>query len=165
MGPLKHKVVHRNDITAQHPAESVLILGEEDVRMDNGKYNYWETKTIGQGFVLRIDYCKRLIVGCKIKNKGKGGPGDSSNWATDEFRVSGSVNETGPWKTLVESHLADTRGVNAPLVNFTFVEPVEIQYIKFELVSFWGDRGGGLQYFAAIPATSKCLPFGIVDLK
>ena len=100
-----------------------------------------------------------MIVGCQIKNKGKG---DRDAFAddrpTDEFRVSGSVNETGPWKTLVEAHLADTRGVNAPLVNFTFVEPVEIQYIKFELVSYWGDYGGGLQYFAAIPATSKCLP-------
>ena len=106
---------------------------------------------------MRLDYCKRLIVGCKIKNKGKGGPGDSSNWATDEFRVSGSVNETGPWKTLLEAHLADTRDAKASLVNFTFVEPVEIQYIKFDMVSYWG-VGGALQYFAAIPATSKCLP-------
>ena len=110
---------------------------------------------------MRLDYCKRIIVGIQIKNTGKGG-GDR---LTDEFRVSGSLNETGPWKTLVEAHLADTRGVNASLVNFTFVEPVEIQYIKFDLVSYWGPRGGGLQYFAAIPATSKCLPFGIVDLK
>ena len=103
---------------------------------------------------MRLDYCKRIIVGIQIKNTGKGG-GDR---LTDEFRVSGSVNETGPWKTLVEAHLVDTRGVNASLVNFTFVEPVEIKYIKFELVSYWGVYGGGLQYFAAIPATSKCLP-------
>ena len=106
---------------------------------------------------MRLDYCKRIIVGCQIKNIGKGGGGTSNEWATDEFRVSGSVNETGPWKTLMEAHLADTRGVNAPLVNFTFVEPLEIQYIKFELVSYWGDYGDGLQYFAAIPATSKSL--------
>ena len=135
-------------------------MGSEDVYDSDAtpKANYWlaqHNKTKGEGFTIRLDFCKRLIVGCQIKNKGKGPNG---GWATDEFRVSGSVNETGPWKTLVEAHLADTRGVNAPLVNFTFVEPVEIKYIKFEMVSSWGGFGGGLQYFAAIPATSKCLP-------
>ena len=131
-------------------------MGSEDV--GSPQTNFWlaqHNKTKGEGFTIRLDYCKRIIVGIQIKNKGKG-PND--NRATDEFRVSGSLNETGPWKTLVEAHLADTRGVNAPLVNFTFVEPVEIKYIKFELVSYWGGSGGGLQYFAAIPATSKCLP-------
>ena len=133
------------------PAESVLILGEEDVRMDNGKYNYWETKTIGQGFILRIGYCKRLIAGFQIKNVGKGA---NRHYATDQFQIFGSTNENGPWKMLADYHLADTRSKPAPLLNFTFDEPVEIQFIKFELVSYWGN-GGGLQYFAAIPATSK----------
>ena len=55
---------------------------------------------------------------------------------------------------MLEDELADTRGKPAPLLNFTFEEPVEIQYIKFDLVSFWGTHGGGLQYFAAIPATT-----------
>ena len=86
------------------------------------------------------------------------GAGRLTQTAAKGFRVSGSVNMGGPWKILLEDELADTRGKPAPLLNFTFEEPVEIQYIKFELVSFWGGRGGGLQYFAAIPATSKCLP-------
>jgi len=46
-------------------------------------------------------------------------------------------------------------GKDVPVLNFTFENAVELQFIKFELVSFWGDHGGGLQYFAAIPATSK----------
>jgi len=161
VGPLKHKVVHRNDITAQHPAESVLILGEEDVRMDNGKYNFWLAGINGwRGFIVRIDYCKRLIAGFQIKNLGKG---EYRLSATDQFQIGGSTKENGPWKILADYHLDDTRGKPAPLLNFTFDEPVEIQFIYFELVSYWpgvtdpswGNRGG-LQYFAAIPATIDC---------
>ena len=74
------------------------------------------------------------------------------NKATKSFRVSGSLNEKGPWQTLVEDELADTTGGKpAALINFTFENPVEIKFLKFDLISFWGD-GGGLQYFAAIPA-------------
>ena len=65
------------------------------------------------------------------------------------------MNEDGPWTTLLEEQLDDTRHKPAPLLNFTFEKPVEIKFLKFELVSFWGtgaDNGGGLQYFAAIPA-------------
>ena len=40
-------------------------------------------------------------------------------------------------------------GKDAPVLNFTFEQPVEIHYIKFDLISFWGVHGGGLQYFAA----------------
>ena len=65
------------------------------------------------------------------------------------------MNENGPWETLVEDQLVDTRGIAASLLDFTFDKPVEIQFIKFDLISYWGPYGGGLQYFAAIPATSK----------
>ena len=78
--------------------------------------------------------------------------------ATKRFKVSGSMNKNGPWETLVEDQLVDTSGADqaAFLLNFTFDKPVEIQFIKFDLISFWpGPVGGGLQYFAAIPATSK----------
>ena len=51
--------------------------------------------------------------------------------------------------------MIDTRSKAASLLNFTFDKPVEIQFLKFELVSYWGKWGGGLQYFAAIPATSE----------
>ena len=69
--------------------------------------------------------------------------------------VLGSLDKNGPWETLLEDQLVDTRAVVAPLLNFTFDKPVEIQFIKFDLISYWGGGGGGLQYFAAIPATSK----------
>ena len=89
-----------------------------------------------------------MIAGCQIKNRGKGGVG----WATRGFKISGSKKETDPWEILVEDELIDTTGGKpVSLLNFPFKEPVEIQFIKFELVSYWGPNGGGLQYFAAIP--------------
>lgn len=138
----------------RNPASSLLIFGEEDALMDNGKNNYWAAewqKTIGQGFTMKVDTCARLIAGCRIKNVGKG----SWNYATKDFRVSGSRKENGPWETLLQDQLVDTSGNEAAfLLNFTFEKPVEVQFLKFDLVSYWGN-GGGLQYFAAIPATSK----------
>ena len=74
-----------------------------------------------------------------------------SRWATKKFRVSGSSNAEGPWVTLLEEELIHTlSSKKESLRNITFAEPVEAQYLKFDLVSFWGD-GGGLQYFAAVP--------------
>ena len=148
-------VLSTSDNSFYYPASSVLILAEEDAWMDNGQENYWlaETgKTTGQGFTLKVDTCTRLIAGCQIKNLGKG---VQTGRATKEFRVSGSIDENGPWEILVEDQLIDTSsGQPASLLNFTFEEPVEIQFIKFDLVNYWG-YGGALQYFAAILATSK----------
>ena len=133
-------------------------MGEEDAYFKGGKYNYWlaETrKTTGQGFVIKLDICKRRIGGIQLKNKGKG---INNNWASREFRVSGSLDKkNGTWEVLVQGQLNYTVNQPASLVNYTFEEPVEIQFLKFELVSYWGDMGGGLQYFAAIPAKERFL--------
>ena len=164
-GPLKPELVESTEYSSSYPASSVLILGEEDAKLANGNRNYWSAegeKTAGQGFTLKVDTCARLIAGCQIKNKGKG---KNHPWATKAFKVSGAMSANGPWETLIEDELVDTTGgcstcpgVAASLIYFAFGQPVEIQFIKFDLVSYWGGppgRGGGLQYFAAIPATSK----------
>ena len=131
-------------------------MGEEDAGLDNGKLNFWmaETRqTTGQGFTVKLDACTRMIAGCQIKNKGKG---VSNTRATKAFKVSGATNENGPWEALVQDELVDTsRGEAASLLNFTFEKPVQLKFLKFELISYWGHLGGALQYFAAIPATSK----------
>ena len=137
-----------------HPASNVLICGEEDATV-NSKRNYWlaeKNKTEGQGFTMKVDNCSRMIAGFRIKNKGKGGDKD---WATKEFRVSGSLEEEGPWQNLTKAVMNDTRGKPAPLLNFFFDEPQLLQFLKFDLISFWGDQGGGLQYFAPILAAGK----------
>ena len=154
-GPLKPEVVQSTGFGSTYPASSVLILGEEDGTLDSGKENYWlaeNYKTTGQGFALKLDICKRSIAGIQLKNIG----GHRRTYrATKEYNVSGSLRKDGPWKLLVQGQLNDTRDKHAPLVNFTFEEPAEIQFLRFELVSYWGYSGGGLQYFAAIPATTK----------
>jgi len=151
-GPLSPEVVHSTAYSSFYPASSVLILGEEDGFLDNGEANFWMAKshqTSGQGFTLRLHPCARLIAGCQIKNRGKG---RGTGLATKNFKISGSTNEDGPWETLVEDQLPYTRGEAASLLNFTFDKPVEIKFIKFDLISYWG-LGGALQFFAAIPAT------------
>ena len=131
------------------PASSVLILGGEDAVLDNGKTNYWlaeEGETTKQGFTLKVDSCgARWISGIQLKNKGKG---SQPGWVTRGFKVSGANNSNGPWQTLLEEELVDTTGNKAAsLLDFTFEEAVEVQYLRFDLVSYWG-AGGGLQYFA-----------------
>ena len=150
------EVVHGASYDNGRPASSVLILGEQDGALDNGKQNYWVAelyKTTGQGFTVKVDSCERWIAGVQIKNIGKG---STTHWATREFKVSGAKNLNGPWQTLVQDELIDTTGGNAAaLLDFTFEKPMELQYLRFDLVSYWGSLGGGLQYFAPIPATSK----------
>ena len=157
-GLLKPEVVQSTGQYSNYPASSVLILGETDGILHHTKRNYWWAKpgkTTGQGFTIKVDNCARLIAGCQIKNLGKR---SSYYRATRRFRVQGSMNECGPWKIL----LKDKLNQHAFLLNFTFEEPVKIQFLKFELISFWGSSGGGLQYFAAIPATSKYQDHNVV---
>ena len=146
-------MVESTQNTKYHSARNVLILGEEDSKC-NGAPNYWlaeKKKTEGQGFIMKVDDCSRLIAGFRIKNKGKG---ERIDWATKDFLLSGK-NQTGSWQNLTKAQLSDTRDKPAPLLNFTFDKPHLLQFLKFDLISFWGKKGGGLQYFAPIPATGK----------
>ena len=124
-----------------------------DAYLGQGKLNFWlaeQGKTRGEGFTIKVDRCARPVQGFQIKNKGKG---TDTGFATKKFLVSGSFEKNGPWKTLIQDELIDTTGGrSAHLLNFTMDKPVKIKFLKFELVSFWGE-GGGLQYFAPIPAT------------
>ena len=161
-GALKPEVVQSTGSKGS-PASSVLVLGEEDAWV-NDKYNYWladEKNTTHQGFIVKLDTCARMIAGFQIKNKGKG---SHNIRATKEFRLLGSMNENGPWKILEEDELIDTTGGKpASLLNYTFDEPVEIQFLKFEMVSYWGQWGGGLQYLAAVLAKSKQQKFCTIE--
>ena len=152
-GPLKHEVVHSAEMSG-YPASNVLSDDFHDWLAEG-------YKTTGQGFTIKVDNCPRLIIGCKIKNKERG------YRATKDFRVSGSVNESGPWQIILEDELIDTRHSNndAELINFTFDHPVKIQFLKFELISYWGDHGGALNYFAAIRVKSKIFVKLRMDLR
>ena len=139
------------------PASSVLVFEEPDgelVNSVNRRHNYWmaeQGKRTGQDFTVRVDDCARMIVGVDMKNTR-----NAHEFATDEFNVFASLNEEGPWEKVVDSFLPDTINEAAELHSFTFEQPMMLKYLKFELISYHG-KGGGLQYFAAIPASSETL--------
>ena len=135
-------------------ADKVLVLGDVD---NDG--NYWlaeRGKTEGEGFIMKIHSCERMIAGFFIKNRGNG---DNRSWLSKQFRVSGSLSDSGPWEKLVEAELIDTRHKPPALLNFTFDQPLRIQFLKFDLISYWSsssNEGGGLQYFFPILSEGKC---------
>ena len=132
-GPLRPEIVSGNDV--------------------NGKGYYWQAengKTSGQGFVMKLGSCKQTIAGIRIQNtKHPNGP----MMGTKKFHISGSLSEQGPWgDTLLEEELEDGRRMSGnppPILTFYFRRPVTLQFLKFELVEFFG-IGGGLQYFSPV---------------
>ena len=66
---MKPEVVQSTAYSSDFPASSVLILGEEDGEMANGKYNFWlaeDGKTTGQSFTIKVDTC---ALACAKKKK------------------------------------------------------------------------------------------------
>ena len=120
---MKPEVVQSTELDTQYfPASNVLILGEEDANPTGFQANFWvaeEGKTTGQGFTIKVDNCPRTVGGFWIKNKGKGVM--IQDWATKDFRVSSSLDENGPWQTLVEDQLSDTRSISAKALNRIFL--------------------------------------------
>ena len=58
-----------------------------------------------------------------------------------------SETEDGPWKMVLQTTLDDSRKQTDPLPEQEFsIAPTQGRFVKFELVSFYGN-GGGLQYF------------------
>lgn len=133
----------------EFPAHNVLTLGEER----RGRRNYWlaeKGKTSGQGFVVKLGSCESTVAGIRIQNtKHPNGP----MMGTKKFRIYGSLSEQGPWgERILEEEMEDGRRVSGnppPIHTFYFRLPVTFQFLRFELVEFFG-MGGGLQYFSPV---------------
>ena len=67
-------------------------------------------------------------------------------WASKEVRILGAPEETGPWINLVEGELEET----AAIQTFVFGQPQVVQFLRFELLSYATQRGGGLRFFSHI---------------
>ena len=83
-GPLKPEVVQSTDFSPLYSAKSIFVLSGD-------KTDYWlakHRKTEGQGFTMQVDHCARVVLGCQIKNLGKG---VNNGRITREFRVSGRI--------------------------------------------------------------------------
>ena len=114
----------------------------------NQDENEWTTnESTGQdlGFVLRIRCCKRNIIGLRIQNA-------AQPWASKGFKASGALEYNGPWINLVEGELKETNTI----LTFHFSQPVDVQFLRFELLSHYNQMGGGLNFFSPI-AGNLCI--------
>ena len=65
------------------------------------------------------------------------------------FRLYTSCTESGPWTKVLEYELEDSRQQEDPIPLQLIALDAgmqQAQFVKFELVSWWGNSGG-LQYF------------------
>ena len=138
MGPLQLDVVSSN-------------LGDDDAQVHNVLNNdetEWlaeEGKTEEQGFVLRTRGCERKITGLKIRNAAKA-------FSTKGFKVSSALKH-GQWESLTKGNLEQI----APFVTFQMDQSIQVRYIRFELLSYHGTRGGGLRSFSLLTGNIICL--------
>ena len=107
------------------------------------------------GFTLDLG-CVKKAEGVRLKNTHNRQYRDRS---TKKFRLLGSpTSAEGPWQTLLEANLEDSRQQRPPPIKqLMFENPQNVRFIKFELLEFlqWG---GGLQYFEVLSkdAAGKC---------
>ena len=60
------------------------------------------------------------------------------------------MKEGGPWVQLLDQQLEEPEKALAPTMqNFYFKESVEVQFLRFDLDSFWG-ASGGLEFLRVI---------------
>ena len=102
-----------------------------------------DDKSEGQGFTLKFQKCHKRVLGITLQNSGHTG----ARRDTRRFKVTGSLEATGPWEPLVEEELEDLTGT-PPVLTFYF-PPRNLRVIRFDLLSFWG-AGGALRYFYPI---------------
>ena len=132
------------------PAKAVFSLADDGTAKHN-KFNFWlaPNKKAGpeQGFTLDLG-CAKKAVGVRLKNAQNRGYKDRG---TKRFRLLGSNSGTGgPWKTILEANLDDSRKQKPPPVKKLLFEKTQIvRFLKFQLLEFWGE-GGGLQHLSVL---------------
>ena len=136
------------------PASNLLTL-DTDFRSGNDA-NYWLTedrKTGGeQGFIFDLG-CEKTVQGLSLRNDRNYNHHDRS---TKKFRLLGSPSNNESWKELIVADLEDSRKQSPPpLQNLTLDNPFIARFVKFELLEYWGNLGGGLQYFKVITGWPK----------
>ena len=154
---LQPEIVWGTSLSQDYPPQSVLTL-EKDSGQNTRPKNYWlaDNGKEGQGFTMKVGSCRKAIAGVLIKNTHHG---DYKSRATKSFRITGQVQSAGPWELLVENGYMKTTfyNKNREVQTFYFPRPVAVKYLRFELLDYWGSRGGGLQYFYPIPVKGDIL--------
>ena len=110
---------------------------------------------IGHGFTLKLDSCRVNIAGIRLKNTCT----THCNRATRAFRIQGILRDGGPWVHLLAGELEKPEKAPAPaptVQKLYFNETVEVQFLRFDLDSFWG-VSGGLNFFQVIPVQGNLI--------
>ena len=144
-------MVWSESLSATHSVEQTFI--------DNGDNWLATTGYTGHGFTIKLGDCKIYLAGIRIKNTVNG---EYRNRATRMFRVFGlqKGNSRWNWVQLLQEEFQDPLSDGAPLPQletFYFNEVVQLGLLKFDLDSFWGTLGGGLDYFEVITASGEQL--------
>ena len=144
-------MVWSESLSATHSVEQTFI--------DNGDNWLATTGYTGHGFTIKLGDCKIYLAGIRIKNTVNG---EVRNRATRMFRVFGPQKGDSRWNwvQLLQEEFEDPLSDGAPppqLETFYFNEVVQLQLLKFDLDSFWGTLGGGLDYFEVITASGEQL--------
>ena len=132
---------YKNKYSSGFKVENIFTHSQKEIW---GK-NFWQgPDKKPTEFVLDLG-CSQNINTAELVNIHNAGHKDSS---TKEFKVFVSQNPAGPWAEVIHETLEDSRKQKDPLpvLFFSFPE-VKARYIKFNLVDWYGRRGG-LQYFA-----------------
>ena len=70
------------------------------------------------------------------------------NRATKEFSVFTSPTYTGPWDEVLRGSFEDARKTEIEItVFFPLPDNMAVQYVMVQVDSYFGELGGGLQYF------------------
>ena len=158
------EIVESTQYDKRFLAENVLTL-EEDLRDSKKHGNYWlaaHKRSKGQGFKMDLK-CDLFASAILLKNTHNA---EMRDRATKKFKVLGSKKLEGPWVrlfqpsifakplfqvVLLEKELADSRNDSDPPLNtFPLKKEVELRFLHYQLLDFWG-KGGGLQYFSVKP--------------
>jgi hypothetical protein len=115
------------DSISSFPAKNVLT---------NDNESFWHSDDRTSHFTLDLGCSSQAFGGVRLVNT------DTKERATDKFELLGGPAAEGPWTTLLEENLTETAA-------FPFPE-TEVRFVKFQVVTFFGD-GGGLQFFEVLP--------------
>eukprot|EP00092_Neocalanus_flemingeri_P012747 GFUD01013736.1.p1 GENE.GFUD01013736.1~~GFUD01013736.1.p1 ORF type:complete len:403 (-),score=79.02 GFUD01013736.1:170-1258(-) len=151
-GPVK---VTGDNYDGRFTVENLLTIQNKELVVDN-KATYWLSPNARTAtFILNLG-CRETFDSIRLVNVHNR---DYKDRATKQFRLYTSQTKSGPWTQVLDTQLEDSRQQQDPL-------PIQLialdtkttaQFVKFELLSWWG-RGGGLMYFNIVDEVQQVQP-------
>eukprot|EP00092_Neocalanus_flemingeri_P012265 GFUD01013221.1.p1 GENE.GFUD01013221.1~~GFUD01013221.1.p1 ORF type:complete len:589 (+),score=124.60 GFUD01013221.1:122-1768(+) len=150
-----HVKVTGDNYDGSFMVENLITVQNKELFVDN-KANYWLSPNARTAtFILNLG-CSETFDSIRLVNVHNR---EHKDRATKQFRLYTSQTNSGPWTQVLDTQLEDSRQQQDPL-------PIQIiaidtktttQFVKFELVSWWG-RGGGLMFFNIVDEVQQVQP-------